>query len=175
MRSCQLCQTSFEEEEYTCPYCGMEVEYAIDEAGIEILGRRVEEYRVDILNRIKAIGVQYYEPCIFEGDKIVQGKLRKREILTGASLPLATVVWCEELFRRDEQEVVRLNLYVEDVENNEAKIPDVEMANPQINDFWRIGLLLNSNLTIDVYLGSLSGNRTSKNIKLPLKRGRLDV
>ncbi len=167
MAKCILCETDVTGVG-RCDYCGLHV---IHDLGDEkrIIEKQADDHRMKILSRIKAFGVKAYQYEIKEDD------LDKKEHYITV-LPVGEnfedeVTWSNQFGNAVKFDLgcaeVDLQLYIETM-NNERISFSATLEPPRIDGHWYLGLKLNKNLNLEIYLGNKDNHTKVDDLKIPI-------
>lgn len=146
---CSVCNEEYNGKSY-CPYCGMLCVVDLDGQS-EIMKTMSSNYRKKIISNITAIGVVNHSYKM-ANQKIVKDSVKLTDIATGEQC-FMNPVWTKERFAQYKgSREITLQLYVK-TRSNKTSYFNFKMAMPDVKEFWKVGVMMNNDLSMNVYLG----------------------
>jgi len=163
---CTVCGSAIKEGRAQCGYCGFFPGFTFDDAGLAAEQRDADDHREAIVSKLKNFSVSVYDNSNENSSRSGQGTPR---LLFGDGKECDNdVVWSREIFTqyRDEK-TERLTINYESAGKKKSGAISIDIP-PTVN-YWRIGLKINSNLKLRVYLGTTVKGATMKDFPLSLR------
>ncbi|MEE0751176.1 hypothetical protein [Frisingicoccus sp.] len=161
---CKVCGSALEEGRVRCPECGfpvmMMVEGTLQEKEkIEELAR---DYRKKKLAAASVALIVYTNEI--SGDQVTVKAQECIVLASGEKLSGHAIVWYPECFARlDGHPTLRLSIVNS---KGETRVQSMEIANPQIQDFWQIGVLPEAGFKCRLVLGNADKYTVTESISL---------
>ena len=151
-RGCRCCSRPVEGED--CPYCGLPRAAALDDARLLEEMRRVKEYRAERIRGLTDFCVETHRiSWDASADAFTENGKDDVKIADGADC-FETTVWSEEQFAQSpEEEIAPITLRMH-FRDGQTVVPFTVPIQPvRCSDFWRIGVRLNGDFSLSVFLG----------------------
>jgi len=147
-----------------CKNCGFFNVVLLDESGLGEENERAEAHRTKIVDGIKEFSFSAYK---YSG---CESKGRAKIVIADGKQCYKKLVWSKESFAQntDESEKVR-NVEICYTVNGVAKTVSVDLELVRCSDFWKLGVEIQEDLSLVVYLGTTDQYTKSKAYDLELK------
>lgn len=165
---CKVCSRNITDSK--CKYCGFANIEALDDYGEKIEVERAKQYRVEVIAKVTDFSVNTYR---YEWDSL-SSKLvceRKNLKIADGNECLGKIKWSnaslgQTLSASDEQQEYPLTItYKVDGKMKEAKI---KIKKIKCNDFWKFGVKINKDFTMNFYLGTPDTHTVSSEYPIEL-------
>lgn len=157
---CPVCGMRLPETDNSCPVCGFpRVALANNSAEeIEWVMKQADEYRVQNFHPDATFRLTVYSNR--ENDDEIISTPEQLFLAEYHELKAGEVKWINEDFARLFGDV-RMKLEIKDIAGR-RKETEVFVRNPQVSDFWRIGIVAGENYSIRLLVGSSTQNCSSE-------------
>lgn len=154
-RKCLCCGRAIVGNE--CKYDGFFNVVLLDESGLSKEKERAEAHRTKIVDGIKEISFSAYK---YSGCEM---KGRVKVVIADGTRCYKKLVWSKESFAQntDESEKIR-SLEIGYTVNGVAKTVSVDLELVRCSDFWKLGVEIQEDLSLAVYLGTADRHTKSK-------------
>jgi hypothetical protein len=150
---CKVCKNDVEQGRAKCPLCGFPMLQMVQgsEAEQKKADEMAENYRKKLMQPVK-IGLKVYTNAMDNGNLTV----KKEEYITlaeGLSLAGSEIIWYPEKFARQTGECM-MKIAITDTKGNK-KDQNIVVANPNIMDFWQVGVQPLEGFSFRIVLGKM--------------------
>lgn len=145
-----------------CAHCGKPVIINLENDD-DFERNSADDYRARIFSHIPAIGFTTYL-YDFEGDNLKLKNERDNDFASTEKL-YKSIVWSKQEYPCcEEGKALELNMYAK-LDNGDKIRFTVNTTAPDLQNYWAIGLKLDSHLKLHLYVGDESNHSTVENIK----------
>ena len=166
-RICRCCSSSFQGNR--CEICGFPYINALDDAGEAQIRRNAAEYKTNLLKNLTDFSIESYRYVWNESAKTLKLAASEPVFVTHGADCHNSVVWSDEDFGQYPAEKKPFQLAISYRINGQKKNLSVSMTPVQTSGFWHVGMSINDQLRLVVYLGSKASHTKSQPIALSLR------
>lgn len=159
--TCKVCKTEIKSG--ICPYCGFENIVILGASNDSKMGEYVNSYKGNLINNIKNISVKTYTYDWNSTNTDIEEKSIGKYRLCDGTDCFGKIYKCPERFAQNPAETVEeRTMYISyELKGVEKTVP-ITLKPVKCPDHWELGLKIDENLRLSVYVG-VDGNCAEKN------------
>ena len=166
-RICRCCGSSFQENR--CPICGFPYINALDEAGEAQIQRNASEYKENLLKGLTDFSIESYRYVWNESAQTLKLAASEPVFVTNGSQCHKRIVWSKENFGQYPENKKPFPLSISYKVNGQKKTLSLSIPPTKTSDCWHIGMEINDELRLIVYLGSKTNHTKSQPMQLSVR------
>ena len=173
MKTCRCCKFQFEKGA-ECPRCGFNMIQTFDDEAEKEEQRLAEEHRNNLLDGIEGIQLVSYAYKVSAG---------KPDLTETKNVILAShgtdcyrrICWCSEPFaptpsRKKERRSLEIYYFIDAADISDAgQSVTIDISLDNFDNMWHVGVMIDENFTIQVFLGNEENYTQSEKYPLKLK------
>lgn len=165
-KKCQCCGADMSGSR--CGYCGFREIIDMDESGTELLRSLVSAHKKRLLKGITDISVVSYQYAWNAGKSALEQKAREQIKLADGEDCYGKVYWAKQEFGQlPSAKEVRFALSYRI--NGAERTMEVALPSVICDDFWKLGLIIDESLKLQVFLGTGKHHTVSEILALNLQ------